>query len=95
VGRESLSMIPESSSSPVSELRLGMIVSSDVAHLEYFAGDGLNPLSVHGFGEDGTAFDGSRFGTSTSGMGSSSEAALLLDSLPFQLIDMMLTFSSG
>jgi hypothetical protein len=90
VGRESLSMIPESSSSPVSELRLGMIVSSDVAHLEYFTGDGLNPLSMHGFSEDG-----SRFGTSTSGMGSSSEAALLLDSLPFQLIDMMLTFSSG
>ena len=98
MGRESLSMIPESPSptvvpesslSPVSELRLGMFVSSDVAHPEYFVGDGLDPLSVHGFGEDGTAIDGSRSGRNASGLGSSSEAALLSDSSLVQLIDMV------
>jgi hypothetical protein len=66
-----------------------MFVSLDVAHPEYFAGDGLDSLSLHGFNEDGTAIDGSRSSRNALGLGSSSEATLLSDSLPVQLIDMV------
>jgi hypothetical protein len=61
-GRELLSMVLESPSSPVFECRLGS----------------LDPLSVRTFDEGiGTAVDGSKSGRNVSGLGSSLEAALL------------------
>ena len=43
----------------------------------------------------GATIDGSRYGTNMSEMGSSLEVVLLSDSLPIQLIDTVLTFSSN
>ena len=82
----------ESPSLPVPEIRLGTLVSSDDAHPKSFAGDGLDTLSVRAIGKSiGTSVDGSRFSRNASGLGSSSEAVLLLDSMPVQQIDTVCT----
>jgi hypothetical protein len=76
----------ESPLSPVPEIQLGTLVSSDDAHPKSYAGNGLD-TSVRAISKSiGTAVDGSRSSRNASGLGSSSEA-MLSDSMPVQQID--------
>jgi hypothetical protein len=65
-------VVLESPSSPVSKVRLDALAFMDDEPPKSITGDGLDPLSVRVIGKCiGNAIDGSRFGRSTSGLGSS------------------------